>query len=187
MPQESLDASKADKNVPILPTSPRTTPAATHAGHSAEKLNQTVDFLCWPRTLNHMVDLAERRLSHVFEALSDPGRRWIVKRLAQPSSTPCTPSDFTRPLHMSLQGVTKHIAVLERAGIVRREKRGRQRILSLDGAALHAANAWIEHYRAFWESKLDALAAHVTAPAQTPHALGPSRSPLAPSRKDSAS
>jgi len=135
--------------------------------------------------LNLMVDLAERRLSHVFEALSDPGRRWIVKRLAQSQNTPCTPSDLTRPLHMSLQGVTKHIAVLERAGIVRREKRGRQRILSLEGAALHAANAWIEHYRAFWETKLDALATHVAGPA---HPTLPPRAAQAatrpPTRKD---
>lgn len=128
-----------------------------------------------------MVDLAERRLSHVFEALSDPGRRWIIRRLAERSSSPCTPSDLTRPLHMSLQGVTKHIAVLERAGIVRREKRGRQRILSLEGAALHAANAWIEHYRAFWESKLDSLAAHVTGTGQPTH---PTRPPQSPTRKE---
>lgn len=150
-------------------------------------LNQKVDFFRGHLTLNHMVDLAERRLSHVFEALSDPARRWIIKRLAQPSSAPCTPSDFTRPLHMSLQGVTKHIAVLERAGIVRREKRGRQRILSLEGSALHAANAWIEHYRAFWDSKLNALAAHVTATPHSPHPPGLSRTSHAPSRKDSAS
>jgi len=135
-----------------------------------------VDCFAVATKLNLMVDLAERRLSHVFEALSDPGRRWIVKRLAQSPNTPCTPSDLTRPLHMSLQGVTKHVAVLERAGIVRREKRGRQRILSLDGAALHAANMWIEHYRAFWENKLDALAAHVAA-----HSAGPTQ-PASPLR-----
>ncbi|MBX3388979.1 MAG: helix-turn-helix transcriptional regulator [Phycisphaeraceae bacterium] len=125
-----------------------------------------------------MVDISERRLSHVFDALSDPGRRWIVRRLAQ---NPCTPSDLTKPLHMSLQGVTKHVAVLERAGIVKREKRGRQRILSLEGASLHAAGAWIDHYRAFWETKLDALASHVTGPAHSTH---PARVSHAPARKD---
>lgn len=187
MPQEFPDATKANKKVPILPTSPPTTPAATNAGHFLFILNQSVDLFPKRVTLNRMVDVAERRLSHVFEALSDPSRRWIVKRLAQPQNAPCTPSDLTRPLHMSLQGVTKHIAVLERAGIVRREKRGRQRILSLDGAALHSASAWIEHYRAFWESKLDALAAHVTSSAQTSPSSNPSRTSHAPSRKDSAS
>lgn len=129
-----------------------------------------------------MVDIVERRLSHVFEALSDPGRRWIIKRLAERPPATCTPSDLARPLHMSLQGVSKHIAVLERAGIVRREKRGRQRMLSLEGAALHSANAWIEHYRAFWEHKLDALAAHLAGAANTPP-----RSAQHPARKDSAS
>lgn len=134
-----------------------------------------------------MVDISERRLSHVFDALSDPGRRWIVRRLAQ---NPCTPSDLTKPLHMSLQGVTKHVAVLERAGIVRREKRGRQRILSLEGNALHAASDWIAHYRAFWENKLDALAAHVAAPPHTSHptnATHAARSAHSPARKEKES
>lgn len=125
-----------------------------------------------------MVDISERRLSHVFEALSDPGRRWIIRRLAQ---NPCTPSDLTKPLHMSLQGVSKHVAVLERAGIVRGEKRGRKRILSLEGGSLHSASAWIDHYRAFWENKLDALAAHVSGPAHSAH---PARTLHGPARKD---
>ncbi|MBN8597604.1 MAG: helix-turn-helix transcriptional regulator [Planctomycetes bacterium] len=117
-----------------------------------------------------MVDLAERRLSLVFAALSDPGRRWIVKRLAQ--AAPLSPSDFTRHLHMSLQGVTKHIAILERAGIIRREKRGRRRLLFLELTTLRAAGAWIELYRSAGEHLPAAAHAGHSSPVH-PHAHPP--------------
>ena len=117
-----------------------------------------------------MVELSERRLSSVFSALADPHRRWIIRRLSQ---HPSTPSELTKPLHMSLQGVIKHVGVLEHAGLARTHKRGRQRVITIDAGALQAAATWIEHYRSFWENKLDSLVPHVAASSQAP-VRGPS-------------
>lgn len=117
-----------------------------------------------------MVEYSERRLTTVFSALADPHRRWIIRRLSQ---HPCTPSELTKPLHMSLQGVIKHVAVLERAGLARTEKSGRKRIVSIDAAALQAASSWLEHYRAFWENKLDSLAAHLETSSSAPSTQSP--------------
>lgn len=125
-----------------------------------------------------MVEYSERRLSDVFGALSDPARRWIVRRLAQ---HPRSASDLAKPLRMTLQGVAKHLAVLEHAGIARSEKRGRRRVVSLDPGALHAASLWIDLYRSFWESKLDALAAHVAHPAASGQVSTPRPSEKPPS------
>lgn len=163
MPQESRDATKAREKIPFLPSWARGVPLPPQAKHPARLLNRLVDYVLFMVILNQMVDQAERRLSFAFHALSDPSRRQIVRRLAV---QPCTPSELAKPLHMSLQGVIKHVAVLERAGIIRREKRGRQRMLSLEGASLQAAAAWITQYRAFWETRLDGLAAHAGATAQ---------------------
>lgn len=128
--------------------------------------------------MNYMVEYSERRLTTVFSALADPHRRWIIRKLSQ---SPCTPSELTKPLHMSLQGVIKHVGVLEHAGIARTHKRGRQRVITIDAGALQAASAWIDHYRAFWENKLDSLAAHL---ASTDQISGPS--PQSHSKKEQA-
>lgn len=124
-----------------------------------------------------MVEYSERRLTNVFSALADPHRRWIIRRLSQ---HPCAPSELTKPLHMSLQGVIKHVAVLERAGLAHTEKRGRKRIVTIDAAALQAASSWLEHYRAFWENKLDSLAAHLEATSPSPSTQSPGAKNAAP-------
>lgn len=175
MPQESPDASKAEKKFRYCRLRRARRPQRPCGAGNLPGTPKIVVSSQAPCKLNQMVDLAERRLNNLFSALADPGRRWIVKRLAQPASTPLTPSDLTRHLHMSLQGVIKHLAILERAGIVRREKRGRKRLLFLDSAAMHAAGAWIEFCCAAGEKRSSAAhIGHTHADSQVhPHANPP--------------
>jgi DNA-binding transcriptional ArsR family regulator len=97
-------------------------------------------------------------LDEVFAALADPSRREILRCLSQGEATVGTVAE---PLNMALPSVSKHVKVLERAGLVRREVRGREHWLHLvpDGFATGAA--WFEHYSAFWSGSADRLAALV--------------------------
>ena len=97
-------------------------------------------------------------LDGVFGALGDVTRRGILAQLAL---GPARISDLAEPLPMSFAAVSKHVGVLERAGLVRREVRGREHYLELEGAALATARDWLDRYRIFWEQRLDALAALV--------------------------
>ena len=87
-------------------------------------------------------------------ALADPTRRAILQRLSHGEARV---TDIARPFPMSLNGVSKHIRVLERAGLVRRRRAGKEHLLSLDPGPLDHASAWIESQRAEWTSRLDAL------------------------------
>jgi DNA-binding transcriptional ArsR family regulator len=98
-------------------------------------------------------------LDGVFNALSDPTRRAILARLA--GSKPARVTDIASQFPISLNSVSKHIRMLERAGLVRRSIVGRDHLLSLQAAPLAEAEAWIEHYRAFWEQGLASLEAYV--------------------------
>lgn len=99
-------------------------------------------------------------LDQTFGALADPTRRAILARLR---TGPATVSQVAAPFDMSLNGTSKHVRVLERAGLVRREVHGRKHYLHLQAAPLEQAAAYAERYRTFWEARLDALAAHVEA------------------------
>lgn len=94
-------------------------------------------------------------LDSVYGALADGSRRSIVCRLAAEGELKVT--DLAQPFDMSLNAVSKHIKVLEQAGLVRRRIRGRDHWLSLRSEALEAAHAWIGLYQRFWESRVDAL------------------------------
>jgi DNA-binding transcriptional ArsR family regulator len=72
-----------------------------------------------------------------------------------------TVTDLAAPFDMSLAAVSKHIGVLEGAGLVSRTPSGRSRIVALEPAPLVGARAWIDTYRTFWEERLDALEAHL--------------------------
>lgn len=87
-------------------------------------------------------------------ALSDPTRRAILSRL---TAGEARVTEIAEPFAMSLNAVSKHIQMLERAELVRRRKAGREHYLSLNPKPLDAAAAWIEQQRAFWNSSLDAL------------------------------
>ena len=93
-------------------------------------------------------------LDRVFAAISDPTRRAILAALA---SKPSTVTEIARPFPVSLNAISKHVMVLERAGLVRREIRGRVHHCTLEAQPLKDATEWLQHYRQFWELRLDAL------------------------------
>jgi DNA-binding transcriptional ArsR family regulator len=99
-------------------------------------------------------------LDRVFSAVSDPTRRAILARLAEADARV---TDVAEAFPISLNSTSKHIRVLEGAGLVRRRVRGREHFLSLDAAPLADAAAWIEHYHRFWSDQLASLEAFVTA------------------------
>jgi len=93
-------------------------------------------------------------LDETLTALADPTRRAILERLSL--SEACV-TDLAAPFDMSLNSVSKHIRVLERADLVRRRREGREHILTLNPAALDEAAAWIDQQRALWTHRLDRL------------------------------
>ena len=105
--------------------------------------------------LNQMVKYNDKQLDQIFRALADPTRRAIMQRLIQGDALV---TDLARPFDMSLPAITKHLNVLESAGLLQREKRGRERHCSLNPEPLRQVAGWIEVYRYFWEQRLDKLA-----------------------------
>lgn len=93
-------------------------------------------------------------LDHTLAALADPTRRAILRRLARGEARV---TEVAAPFAMSLNAVSKHIRVLERARLVRRRREGREHFLAFDPKPLDAASAWIEKQRSFWNARLDAL------------------------------
>jgi DNA-binding transcriptional ArsR family regulator len=98
-------------------------------------------------------------LDGVFNALCDPTRRAILARL---TATEARVTDIAGEFPISLNSISKHIRMLERAGLVHRSIVGRDHVLSLNAAPLSAAAQWIEHYRRFWDGRLAALDDYVT-------------------------
>jgi len=99
-------------------------------------------------------------LDHTLAALADPTRRAILTRLMQGEARV---TNLAKPFAMSLNAVSKHIQVLERAQLVRRRRVWREHLVSFNPAPLDEAAAWIEQTRAFWNAKLDALEALLRA------------------------
>src|SRR5258708_15046601 len=99
-------------------------------------------------------------LDDVFGALADPTRRAILVRL---ESNPARVTDIARDFPVSLNAVSKHLIVLERAGLIQREITGRNHICRLDARPLQQASAWMMEMRAFWEERIDALERHIAA------------------------
>jgi len=107
-----------------------------------------------------MVKCLPEDLDAVFSALSDPTRRAIVQRLAGGEASI---SELAAPFDVSLPAVTKHLAVLERAGLLTHRKVGRVRRCKLVSAPLRVADDWLAFYRTFWDARLDAFAQHLAA------------------------
>src|ERR1700693_609700 len=105
--------------------------------------------------LNHMVKYSEAVLDSTFAALSDVTRRGILARLVQGETSV---SELAAPYKMSLPAVSKHLRVLEDAGLVTRHKDGRVHRCRLLAEPMKDAAEWIERYRQFWEHQFDALA-----------------------------
>jgi DNA-binding transcriptional ArsR family regulator len=101
-----------------------------------------------------MVKCSARLLDRTFAALADPTRRRILGQLAQGDQ--CV-TELARPYSMSLPAVSKHLRVLEKAGLVRRRRNGRVHSLKLEARPMQQAQAWIEEYRKFWEESFDRL------------------------------
>jgi DNA-binding transcriptional ArsR family regulator len=108
---------------------------------------------------------AEHRLDRTLLALADPTRRAILRRLMRQDARV---TDLAAPFEVSLNAISKHIRVLEQAGLVTRRVVGREHHLAFDPRPLDAAAAWIAAQRAFWEPRLDALEAHLLARRQKP-------------------
>lgn len=114
-----------------------------------------VDYFLGTLIFNHMVD-TQHNLDAVFKALGDPTRRAMLEAL---SGGPATIGRLAAPHDMSLAGASKHVRVLEEAGLVRCERRGRERICAIAPAPLRDAERWLESHVAIWSDRLDALAA----------------------------
>lgn len=99
-----------------------------------------------------MVEYGSKVLDRTFAALADPTRRRILAQLANGAERV---TNLARPHAMSLAAVSKHLVVLERAGLVRRRRDGRVHSLALDGRPMQEARAWLDQYRKFWEANLD--------------------------------
>jgi DNA-binding transcriptional ArsR family regulator len=109
---------------------------------------------------NQMVKHQRVDLDAVFAALAHPIRRSIVERLAQGE---CSVGDLAEPHRVSLPAVSRHLRVLEDAGLLVQTPDGRVRRCALDAKPLSAAFGWLVQYRLFWEDALDALAKHLEA------------------------
>ena len=96
----------------------------------------------------------DQNLDDVFHALADPTRRAMLKNL---SKFEHTVGELAAPFSITLAAASKHIKVLERAGLVRRSIEGRTHVCSLDAAPLHAGMEWIRHYEKYWNERLDVL------------------------------
>lgn len=96
----------------------------------------------------------DARLDRTFAALSDPTRRGILAQLALGETSV---SELAAPYEMSLPAVSKHLRVLQHAGLVTRQKNGRVYRCRLVAEPMQHAAKWIEHYRNFWETQFDAL------------------------------
>lgn len=107
------------------------------------------------------------QLSATFSALADPTRRAI---LAQLTTGECTVNQLAAPFEITLPAITKHLKVLENAGLIERSRQAQFRPCRLKPEPLQAANTYIETYRAFWEHSFDALDAYlqeIQSPDQT--------------------
>lgn len=99
-----------------------------------------------------MVEYSSKVLDRTFAALADPTRRRILAQLAKGDE--CV-TELARPHAMSLAAVSKHLIVLETAGLVKRRRQGRVHSLALEAKPMQEAQAWIDRYRKFWEGNLD--------------------------------
>ena len=129
------------------------------------------------------MQLAADRLSATFSALADPTRRAILARLALGETSV---SELATPFKMSMPAVSKHLKVLEHAGLITRSRDAQMRPCKIDATALKAADDWLEEYRRLWEHRLDRLEDYLkavqiqaktaqakTAQAKTPQAKTP--------------
>jgi DNA-binding transcriptional ArsR family regulator len=105
-----------------------------------------------------MVESSIAALDSVFHALSDATRRAILRDVTQEAKTV---SEIAEPYTMSLAAVSKHLQVLERAELIRRERRGNYRMVRLNADTLRVVDDWLQDYESFWRGSLQSLKEHV--------------------------
>ena len=110
--------------------------------------------------------MATDRLSTIFAALADPTRRAILARLAAGDATV---SELAEPFSISLPAISRHLKVLEQAGLISRSRSAQWRSSSLQAEPLREATAWMEHYRRFWDDSFARLDEHLRRIQQTTH------------------
>lgn len=108
-----------------------------------------------------MVAINDDILDRTFAALAHPTRRAMLTRLASEGSA--SVSELAKPFDVSLMAISKHLKVMEGAGLIRRRKDGRVQRCSFDPDAIDAASGWIEAHRKFWTQQLDSLATYLEA------------------------
>jgi DNA-binding transcriptional ArsR family regulator len=101
-----------------------------------------------------VIAIDEERLNDTFAALANPTRRAILRRLADGAATV---NELAAPLALTLPAVSKHIKVLERAGLIVRAQQAQYRPCALDAAPLREVSSWAEQYRAIWEARFDRM------------------------------
>ncbi len=106
-----------------------------------------------------MVNNSDLQLDSVFGALSDATRRGILEMLSRGETNVRT---LAAPFKMSQPAISKHLRVLESAGLIRREKVGREHRISVDARAVEQAQDWIAHYSKVWKEQFDAVDAYLT-------------------------
>jgi DNA-binding transcriptional ArsR family regulator len=109
-------------------------------------------------------------LDLMFQALADPTRRILVERL---SRGPASVSELAKPLTMSLPAVVQHLQILETSGLVRSEKIGRVRTVTIEPGALQRVEQWVNDRRMLWERRLDRLGAYLAQSTDEPGQEGP--------------
>lgn len=109
--------------------------------------------------------MATDQLSLTFGALADPTRRAILARLAEGEATV---NELAAPFEISLPAVSKHLKVLERAGLISRGQQAQWRPCRLEAEALHEAADYVNRYRRFWQSSFDKLDAHLRTLTKSP-------------------
>ncbi len=102
--------------------------------------------------VKHVAD--QHRLDLTFSALADPTRRAILGRLTRGEASV---TELSEPFHISLPAISKHLKVLQRAGLIARDRKAQWRPCRLQARPLKEAADWVEHYRRFWEQSFDRL------------------------------
>jgi DNA-binding transcriptional ArsR family regulator len=97
------------------------------------------------------------QLSDVLTAISHPSRRAIIDQLA---AGPARFTDIAKPFALSLNAITKHLKLLERAGLISRKKQGREVLISFRPKPLRLVSGWVHEYERFWNERLDQFEAH---------------------------
>lgn len=116
--------------------------------------------MTWRGTTLNLLVMRSSQLDLVFSALADPTRRGILERLADGQTNVGT---LAEPHSMSQPAVSKHLRVLERAGLIRRTRQGREHRIRVDPRPIEAASTWIGRYAWFWKQQFDAVDAYLKA------------------------